>query len=120
MKRKRHCIYINENEQKLLNQKANELGLTKSAYIRELILNVDYIEQRANFEEFLKTNKLLLDNAQKIGNNINQIAHALNLKFRVSDDSVVKVANEVISVINDYKSFIYTHIKPKLLKKRKN
>ena len=119
IKRNMYCVYLTKKEQKELDQKAQEVNLAKSAYIRELVLNINYIKDRALFEELLNTNKLLLENLHRIGSNINQIAYALNINVSQSDESIAFEMRELKKLLQEYKDFFTTSKFPKLLKKRK-
>lgn len=119
IKRNMYCVYLTKKEQKELDQKAQEVNLAKSAYIRELVLNTNYIKDRALFEELLNTNKLLLENIHRIGSNINQIAYALNINVSQSDESIAFEMRELKKLLQEYKDFFATSKFPKLLKKRK-
>lgn len=116
---KRTTLYLGEDGQKILNQKAQKLNISQSAYLREIILNIKYIEHRDLFSEFLDTNKLLLENMRYIGNNINQIASALHMNIAQSDESIVKEIRELQKLLNEYKDFVMNSKYPKLFKKRK-
>ena len=63
-------VRITINEQTKIKNKANELGLSVSAYMRKSALNQRII---------IKTDKEMVRQIQFIGNNINQIAHRLNI-----------------------------------------
>lgn len=115
----RTYIYMNKKEIKMLEDKAKKLNISKSAYLNELVSNINYLENRTLFEEFLNTNKLLLENMHRIGNNINQIAYALNINVKQSDESIAKEIRELKELLSEYKDFITTSKYPKLLKKRK-
>ena len=62
-------VRITINEQTKIKNKADELGLSVSAYMRKTALNQRII---------IKTDKEMVRQIQFIGNNINQIAHRLN------------------------------------------
>lgn len=112
-------MFINKKDFEIFKKKAKKAGIPHSTYLRELVLNIEYIENRTLFEEFLNTNKLLLENMQRIGNNINQIAHYLNMSINQSDREILATMQSLRELLNEYKSFMATSKYPKLLKKRK-
>ena len=112
-------FYIHQKEYQHLQEKLANIDMSVSSYIRELILNTDYIKCREEFAELLEGNRMLLENMQRIGANINQIARALNMNIKQSDDEILIVMNSLKKLLNDYKNFVLTSKKPKLLGKRK-
>lgn len=119
----RTYVYLNKKDKQIfknnLENKAKKIGISNSAYLKELILNIDYIENRELFKEFLDTNKLLLDNMQRIGNNINQIAYHLNMNISQSDEEILVTMQSLRNLLNEYKNFVINSKYPKLFKKRK-
>lgn len=112
-------MYLNEKEKSILKTKCKKLNISQSSYVREVILNLDYIENKQLLKEFLNTNKLLLENLHRIGSNINQIAYALNINVSQSDESIAFEMRELKKLLQEYKDFMMTSKFPKLLKKRK-
>lgn len=119
MKNNYFILRIKDEERKILRKKAESLNTTQSAFIKEVILNLDYIENKELFEEFLMTNKLLLENLHRIGSNLNQIAHALNMDITQSNSEILAVFQSLQELLKEYKSFMMSSKYPKLLKKRK-
>lgn len=119
MKNNYFILRIKDEERKILRKKAESLNTTQSAFIKEVILNLDYIENKELFEEFLTTNKLLLENLHRIGSNLNQIAHALNMDITQSNSEILAVFQSLQELLKEYKSFMMSSKYPKLLKKRK-
>jgi len=66
------CLRLNEKEARALKEKAKQCGLSKSAYLRRLILDqpVKVRPPEAIHELYVEINR--------IGTNINQIARACN------------------------------------------
>lgn len=112
-------FYMNKNEYQILKAKIEKTGISQSSYIRELILNVDYIEHRTDFIDYLEANKMILENIQRIGSNINQIARALNMDIKQSEREIAITMQSLLEILNDYKQFILTSRRPKLIGKRK-
>lgn len=119
MKNNYFILRIKDEEREILRKKAESLNTTQSAFIKEVILNLDYIENKELFEEFLTTNKLLLENLHRIGSNLNQIAHALNMDITQSNSEILAVFQSLQELLKEYKSFMMSSKYPKLLKKRK-
>lgn len=112
-------MFINKKDFENFKEKAKKIGISQSAFLRELVLNTNYIENRELFKEFLDTNKLLLDNMQRIGNNINQIAYHLNMNISQSDEEILVTMQSLRNLLNEYKDFVMNSKYPKLFKKRK-
>lgn len=119
MKNNYFILRIKDEEREILRKKAESLNTTQSAFIKEVILNLDYIENKELFEEFLTTNKLLLENLHRIGSNLNQIAYALNMDITQSNSEILAVFQSLQELLKEYKSFMMSSKYPKLLKKRK-
>ena len=119
MKNNYFIVRMKDEEREILRKKAESLNTTQSAFIKEVILNLDYIENKELFEEFLTTNKLLLENLHRIGSNLNQIAHALNMDITQSNSEILAVFQSLQELLKEYKSFMMSSKYPKLLKKRK-
>lgn len=66
------CLRLNEKETRALKEKAKQCGLSKSAYLRRLILDLPVKARppEAIHELYVEINR--------IGTNINQIARACN------------------------------------------
>ena len=119
MKNNYFILRIKDEEREILRKKAESLNTTQSAFIKEVILNLDYIKNKELFEELLTTNKLLLENLHRIGSNLNQIAHALNMDITQSNSEILAVFQSLQELLKEYKSFMMSSKYPKLLKKRK-
>jgi len=73
-------IRLFDEEVEILENKAKAQGLSKTEYIREIILYSEVKESKRNIlsdERFMK----LLYEINRIGNNINQIAYNSNLRI---------------------------------------
>lgn len=76
-------IYLNDEEVKLLEKKSIIFGKNKSEFLRHSIIRTDPVELK-NFNENFE--KLILQ-YKAIGNNINQLARAVN-QGRVKIESI--------------------------------
>ena len=72
-------VFLTDEEMKILEEKCKEFNMTKSGYIRGAILYGGVKESQPRVEKEL-IEKLIYE-VNKIGNNINQIAYANNVKF---------------------------------------
>lgn len=78
------CLRLNENETRALKEKAKQCGLSKSAYLRRLILNqpVKARPPEAVHDLYVEINR--------IGTNINQIARACNAGMADPDNAAAQ------------------------------
>lgn len=113
------CIYLNEKEMELLKQKAQENQTKKSKYIREILLNLPYLENKKDFTELLIVNKELLKYLNNIGNNINQIAFVLNSKKYQDSETILKEIQSLKEILKEYLQFLRTEINPNLFKNKR-
>ena len=74
----RFGIRLFDEEIKILENKAKSQGLSKTEYIREIILYSEIKENKKNILSDANFRKLLYE-INRIGNNINQIAYNSNL-----------------------------------------
>lgn len=89
-----NCLKVLKKNVEKIN-KANKKKITESEYIRGLILRDDF-EQRT-FMLDLDTYKDMVRDLAGLGNNINQIAHKMNMDiFDKSDINDVKNASKQI------------------------
>lgn len=111
------AIYLNKEEQALLQSLSQRTKLSKSAYLRECLHNQAYLKERSNFALFLQTNEELLKYLKSIATNINQIAYVLNSGVKRSNDDLVQEIILLKAILKDYQAFLKEHIKPKLYKR---
>ena len=71
-------LYLTEEEKTLLDQKVTELGISRSDFIRDIIVNGEIRGKRFAMDKV--DAKKLLAEVGKIGSNINQIAYNTNVK----------------------------------------
>ena len=113
-------LYLNANEKVLLKTRAEKAGITQSAYLRELLLNEQYLKQKDVLELLTYINKELLKHLEKIGNNINQIAYVLNSGIAKSPKDILNEINELKTLLKEHKQIILNQNKVKIFKKRVN
>lgn len=86
-------VYLFNEELQLLNDKATALNMTKSAYIRDLIL----FGQTRQAED--KNYEKVIYELNKIGSNINQLAYIANSEFSTN-------GIEILSLISNYQELL--------------
>ena len=86
-------VYLFDEELQLLNDKANALGMTKSAYIRDSILFGQ--ARKADDKNYEK----VIYELNKIGSNINQLAYIANAEFSTN-------GIEVLSLLSHYQELL--------------
>lgn len=88
MRKRYHAVmfYINDEELTMLKQKMRESGLSKSAFLRSLILNdnVKLIQPDAV--------KDLRRQIRGVGRNVNQIARLAHISGKVSHETLQEIA----------------------------
>ena len=75
------CLRLSKEEKELLERSAHACGLTKTAYLRRLLLGTE-IKARPSQEI-----KALRTEIHHIGNNINQIARSVNAGIARAEDA---------------------------------
>lgn len=111
-------IYLNPKEKILLKTRAKEAGITQSAYLRALLLNEKYLKQKDTLELLAYINKELLTHLEKIGNNINQIAYALNSGITKSPQNTLDEICNLKKLLKEHKIFINNQVKVKIFKNK--
>ncbi len=91
LRNNRVIVRLSISELKKLNEKQKILGfITLSAYIRELINNKNLVVNKVDFSGAEK----LIYEINKIGTNINQIAHIANIEKNITIDILNHLAKE--------------------------
>ena len=87
---------MTDEEKSRLQEMASNSGRTVSGYIRSKLFGGE--KATINAVEFLKEYKTQIHEMQKIGNNINQLAHYANIciKSGVVSEAVVQEMNQTI------------------------
>ena len=75
------CLRLSKEEKELLESSARACGLTKTAYLRRLLLGAE-IKARPSQEI-----KALRTEIHHIGNNVNQIARSVNAGIANAEDA---------------------------------
>lgn len=113
------AIFLRDDEKVFLKERAKELGIPMSAYVRELILNIDYIKEKPKLELLYHINEELMKHLNRIGNNINQIAYALNSGISKDAGSIQKEFKDLKELLKEHKTILKQSIQFKLLKESK-
>lgn len=95
-------VYLYDKELEYLTQKAFDANMSKSEFIRKIILYGSAVE-RTNFtrEDARSINYEL----NRIGNNINQLAYQANIRGNVTRNDFEILKNEfhdLLSVVGDF------------------
>lgn len=97
----RFGVRLFDEEAAILENKAKEQGLSKTEYIREIIL---YSEIKENNRKVLSDEKFtkLLYEINRIGNNINQIAYNSNLVKSTGKEEIEGLKKQYDSLLQLY------------------
>ena len=104
---KRFGIRLFEEEEKILEAKAEAQGLSKTDYVREIILYGDVKVTKKNILSDDNFKRLLYE-LNRIGNNINQIAYNSNLKKSTGREEIKALSEQYDSLLQLYSdTFLY-------------
>lgn len=109
MKKKCYCIYLDENDIKVLKSICEKENTNKSILFRKFIHNQKYLKLAKEIENFNKLNKELLYQIKRYGANLNQIAYHLNVditKENEAKNDFQKLFIEFKNLIENYKKNI--------------
>ena len=84
--------WLLQKEFEILEKKAKLSGVTKSQYLRDMIIYGNVKDSIHNFSK--ADSERLVFEISKIGNNINQIAYRVNAKATVNEDDFIDLKNE--------------------------
>lgn len=99
MRRRQFKVDLFEEEFQLLTDKANELGVTKTAYIRDMILFGQPQKKDRSFEK-------IEYELNKIGNNINQMAYIANTEFSTNGIEISSLLSHYSELLEQWEEFI--------------
>lgn len=88
---------ISDYEREVLEEKAFQNGMSKSDYIRHLILNGGEVDKT-----YAVDRRDLINQIARVGNNINQSVRLANANCFISSSSV----NELMQQLDEIKSFM--------------
>ena len=93
-------VYLFNEELQLLNDKATALNMTKSAYIRDLIL----FGQTRQAED--KNYEKVIYELNKIGSNINQLAYIANSEFSTNGIEIISNYQELLEQFDELTAIV--------------
>ena len=103
-KRQRYFkVHLLDEELEILNAKADEAGMNKSEYIRNMIL-FGVAHERTLFSK--KDTESLLYEINRIGNNINQIAYRANANKTIDERDFQDMYTNYTELLSVYDKFI--------------
>ena len=103
-KRKRYFkVHLLEEELALLDVKASEAGMSKSEFIRNMIV-YGAAHERTMFSK--KDTATLIYELNRIGNNINQIAWVANANKVVDEGEFEGVKIALMELLSEYDKFV--------------
>lgn len=97
-------VYLSDDEVEILNMKSFEMDMSKSDYIRDLIL----FGNRDDGDKLSKTNfKLFLYEINRIGNNLNQIEYNSYMKASSGKNDMVAFLFEFMQLLSSFQVFCF-------------
>lgn len=99
--------WLSENEYQILKEKTDYCKMSISAYIREMVMNGFVI----NFQPFSSDLKAVTYELNRIGNNINQIAHRVNMFSAISNDDFEELKKSYDALFGLYMERFYEAVK---------
>jgi len=101
-KRERHFkLWLFDEEMEILNEKALAASMSKSEYVRNVIL-FGAARGKTNFSR--EDAKKIVYELNRIGNNINQIAYQANYNCAVSENNFFSLKNEFIKLLGEFET----------------
>lgn len=100
-------IFLSDEELETFKLKCEELELSKSEYIRQIILFGQIVESKKLDKIEMDKMQNLMYELNRIGNNINQIAFKVNAKNEILSNDILEV-KEQLSFISDFIEQYYT------------
>lgn len=97
---KKFQIYLGEEEMKLLTEKAKGFGLSKSDYMRSLIVHGSVRQQSIFSDEQFQ---LFLNEMNHIGVNLNQITYRVNAARNADREDFNALRQEFENLLNLYR-----------------
>lgn len=96
-------VYLLDEEWEILNAKADEAEMTKSDYVRNMII-FGAAHERTMFSK--ADTKALIFELNRIGNNLNQIAYQANLSRNIDDRDFQSLYASYVDLLSAYDEFI--------------
>lgn len=102
LRQKQINLYLLDEEYELLEQKAKKAELSKSDYLRNMII-YGMPHRRTNFT--LEDSQALIYEVNRIGNNLNQIAFVSNFNKSVSDEEFQNLYQLYLELLGAFDKF---------------
>jgi len=103
-RRKSFHLYLLDSEYEILKQKAERVGMTKTEFVRNIII----------FGNASRSEKMDMDDLKKwlyelnrIGNNINQVAYKVNANAMVSENNFKNLQEEYINLLTLFEDIAF-------------
>lgn len=96
-------VYLLEEEWLILNIKSEEAGMSKSEYIRNMIL-FGYAHERTVFSK--EEERKIRNELNRIGTNINQIAVRANTNKSVNNDDFKNLNEQYLDLLDSYQDIM--------------
>lgn len=109
--RMRNCNFsmrLREHEDALLDAKKDEFGMSKSEYLRNIILFAAAGERPRYSSEFAH---LMFQELNNIGNSVNEIAHAVNSRRAVIPADLQAMTDHYMKLFTVYDKFVRDKVK---------
>ena len=95
-------VNLLDEELNLLSKKSEHAGMTKSKYIRRMIVDGN---ASVNTTFSREDTRQVLYELNRIGNNINQIAYKVNAKGTVDADDLENLRQEFLEYLDSFAKF---------------
>jgi len=102
-------IRIDDETYNKLKEKTEELGITQSEYLRQVILKGKAVTKKCKEPPALKELPTLISHLSRIGNNINQIARNLNVAKKegyLREQDYDLLLDELMQINNNLKGIL--------------
>jgi hypothetical protein len=99
MRKRQFKVELFEEEFQLLTDKSKKAGLTKTAYIRDMILFGQPQEKDRSFEK-------IEYELNRIGNNINQMAYIANTEYSTNGIEIIQILSQYSELLEQYEELI--------------
>lgn len=96
-------VYLLEEEMAILEAKKDEAGMTKSEYIRNMIM-FGAAHERTIFSK-ADAEKMIYE-INRIGNNLNQIAYRANSSKNIDQHDFVTMYDSYMQLLSAYDNFV--------------
>ena len=100
---RRFTVYLLEEEMAILEAKKDEAGMTKSDYIRNMIL-FGAVHERTIFSK--NDAEKMIYEINQIGNNLNQIAYRANSSKNIDQHDFSAMYDSYMQLLSAYDNFV--------------